>query len=184
MSRIQGKPLKEYPWYLRLFFFLQKKKYGMPLEPTLVWGRQPKLFLVFLKFFRILERKSSPLSPKLRAAVMVSISQINECAFCVDINGNALIERSKNPKILDELAHFRESSAFSDEEKCALEYAEVVTKTDERVSDELFGRLQSYFTDDAIVELTGLIGFQNLSSKFNSAFGIAAYGFAKKSNPD
>jgi alkylhydroperoxidase family enzyme len=40
-------------------------------------------------------------------------------------------------------------------------------------------RLRSHFTDDAIVELTGLIAFQNMSSKFNSALGIPAQGFCK-----
>lgn len=180
MSRISNKPLKQYPWYLRIFFYFQRKKYGSILEPTLVWGRQPKLFLIFLKFFRTLERKSSSLSPKLRSAVMVYVSQINECPFCIDMNGYALIERTKNPNILDELLQLEKSKAFSDEEKCALEYASAMTKTGENISDELFARLQSYFSDDAIVELTALTGFQNLSSKFNSALQISAYGFCKK----
>ena len=39
--------------------------------------------------------------------------------------------------------------------------------------------LRSYFDDDGIVELTGLIAFQNMSSKFNSALGVPARGFCK-----
>jgi hypothetical protein len=38
---------------------------------------------------------------------------------------------------------------------------------------------RSYFDDDGIVELTGLIAFQNMSSKFNSALGVPAQGFCK-----
>jgi alkylhydroperoxidase family enzyme len=38
-------------------------------------------------------------------------------------------------------------------------------------------RLRNYFDDDGIVELTGLIAFQNLSSKFNSALDVPAQGF-------
>lgn len=41
----------------------------------------------------------------------------------------------------------------------------------------LFGRLRAQFSDDETVELTALIGFQNLSSKFNSALGVPAQGF-------
>ncbi len=48
-----------------------------------------------------------------------------------------------------------------------------------QVTDELMTRLQHHFDDDAIVELTGLIAFQNLSSKFNSALDVPPQGFCK-----
>jgi alkylhydroperoxidase family enzyme len=41
-------------------------------------------------------------------------------------------------------------------------------------------RLKSVFDDDTIVELTGLVAFQNLSSKFNSALDVPAQGFCKQ----
>lgn len=40
-----------------------------------------------------------------------------------------------------------------------------------------FERLRRYFNDDAIIELTALIAFQNLSSKFNVALGVEPQGF-------
>ncbi len=55
-----------------------------------------------------------------------------------------------------------------------------MTRSDQRVSDEIMANLRSHFIDDAIVELTGLIAFQNMSSKFNSALGVPAQGFCKK----
>lgn len=79
-------------------------------------------------------------------------------------------------KILD-LAQFRQSPLFTEDEKAALEYAEVVTQSSNKVADELFGRLKSHFQDDAIIELTALIAFQNLSSKFNAALDAASFGF-------
>lgn len=42
--------------------------------------------------------------------------------------------------------------------------------------------LKQHFDDDTIVELTGLIAFQNLSSKFNAALDIEAQGFCKAPN--
>jgi alkylhydroperoxidase family enzyme len=62
----------------------------------------------------------------------------------------------------------------------ALEYAEAMTETSRKVTDELFDRLHAAFDDDAIVELTGLIAFQNLSSKFNSALDVPAQGFCPR----
>jgi alkylhydroperoxidase family enzyme len=43
----------------------------------------------------------------------------------------------------------------------------------------LFERIRTHFNDDAIVELTGLIAFQNMSSKFNSALDLPAQGLCK-----
>jgi len=61
----------------------------------------------------------------------------------------------------------------------ALEYAEAMTETGQRVSDELMSRLKQAFDDDAIIELTALIAFQNLSSKFNSALDVPSQGFCR-----
>ena len=54
-----------------------------------------------------------------------------------------------------------------------------MTRSDLKVEDEQVEHLRSYFDDDRIVELTGLIAFQNMSSKFNSALGVPAQGFCK-----
>jgi alkylhydroperoxidase family enzyme len=61
----------------------------------------------------------------------------------------------------------------------ALEYAEAMTWSDREVDDDLFGRLRHDFDDDAIIELTGLIAFQNMSSKFNSALAVPPAGFCR-----
>jgi alkylhydroperoxidase family enzyme len=80
-------------------------------------------------------------------------------------------------------ALWRESNVFSAAERAALEYAEAVTITDRHVSDETMAKLKQHFDDDAIVELTGLIAFQNLSSKFNSALDVPAQGFCRVPSP-
>jgi alkylhydroperoxidase family enzyme len=64
------------------------------------------------------------------------------------------------------------SPLFNDREKAALEYADGMTITGREVSDELFDRLRSHFSDDAIVELTELIAWENASAKFNRALRV------------
>ncbi len=75
------------------------------------------------------------------------------------------------------LPDWRNSNLYSDEERLALEFAEAVTITEPGVSDDLRARLKTRWNDDTIVELTGLIAFQNLSSKFNSALDVPPQGF-------
>lgn len=126
-----------------------------------------------------LDRKTSPINPVLRSLVTVRVSQINWCRFCVDINSATLAERSGSLDKVEELARWKESDLFNEKEKLVLEYTEAVTYSDRQVTDELIERLKGFFDDDGLVELTGLIAFQNLSSKFNSALDVPPQGFCK-----
>ena len=74
-------------------------------------------------------------------------------------------------------AQFESSPLFSEREKATLAYAEAVTYSDRHPAAEHFARLRRHFDDDAILELTALIAFQNLSSKFNAALGVEPQGF-------
>lgn len=170
--RVSEKQLREYPWILRPFFWSQKRKYGAILQPGLLWARVPKLFWAVATLYGVLDRKSSPLSPVLRSLVMVRVSQINWCRFCVDINSATLAKRSGSMEKVEKLAQWKESDLFDEKEKVVLEYTEAVTFSDQEVTDELIERLKDFFDDDAIVEVTGLIAFQNMSSKFNSALDV------------
>lgn len=166
-----------FPWYVRLFFWNQRRRYGAVLEPTRLWGRTPRVFAALAMLYGALDRRTSPLEPALRSLVTIRISQINWCAFCVDINSATVLERGVDEAKLAELSEFETSTGFSDREKAALAYAEIVTHTDRQTTAADFERLRMHFDDDAIIELTGLVAFQNLSSKFNAALGIEPQGF-------
>lgn len=70
------------------------------------------------------------------------------------------------------LAEYRTSPLYSAEERLALEYADAMTITGREVTDEFFESLRRVFTDDAIVELTAIIAWENASSKFNRALRV------------
>ncbi len=72
---------------------------------------------------------------------------------------------------------WRESTLFSEAERVALEYAERMTITGEKVDDELFARLRAHFTEPQAVELTAAVALENFRSKFNPALGVEAQGF-------
>jgi len=177
MSIITTPAGHQFPWYVRLFFWNQRRKYGAILEPTRLWGRSPRVFISLALLYGALDRRSSPLEPALRALVTVRVSQINWCPFCVDINSATALKRGISDEKLQALADYATSDLYSDREKAALAYAEAMTDSNQKTSAELFTALHRYFDDDAIIELTGLIGFQNMSSKFNAALGVKPQGF-------
>lgn len=183
MSHIETPPDFRYPWYLRLILRLQRRRYGRELAPSRLWGRTPRVFLGLSALYAALDRRSSPLAPALRSLVQVRVSQLNGCAFCTDINSASGMKRGAKREQFSELANFRDSACFSDPEKAALHYAEAMTDTGRRSDAALIARLRQHFSDDEIVELTALIAFQNLSSKFNAALGVPSQGFCAIADP-
>lgn len=181
--RIPERPDKEYPFLVRLIMWAQKKKYGEPLLPAKLWGRSPNLLYGLQAFYRSIDRKSSPLEPSLRALINVKVSQINHCSFCVDIGQALLQKRGVSMEKIMALPDYEKSAIFSEKEKVALAYAEAMTRSERGVDDALFQRLSKEFNEDEIVELTALIGYQNLSSKFNAALNIPSQGFCLPQSP-
>ena len=180
MARIAPKEIKEYPWYIRWVLRSQKKKYGHMMEPILLWGRTPRVFRKFFAIIRAFNRKSSPIDSQLRSLIMTKVAMTNHCSFCVDMNSYMFFKERGEERKIAALMDFEGSEEFSEKEKVVLEYTESITITSETISDELFNRLKSHFSDDAIVELTAIIAFQNMSSKFNSALDANSFGFCKR----
>lgn len=71
---------------------------------------------------------------------------------------------------------FAESPLYDDTERVALEYADAISLSGRDVDDELFARVRSHFDDDALVELTAVVAWENSSSKFNRAMRVPSQG--------
>ena len=175
--RVGERALAALPWFLRPLFWLQRRRWGQVLLPALTWARVPSYYLALIHFYSAIERKRSPLEPGLRSLIQTRISQLDHCAFCVDINAMLAAERSHSMDKALAVGEWRTSALFSERERLALEYAEAVTEG--TVTDELSRRVKVDFDEDGLVELTGLAAFQNMSAKFNAALDIPAQGFCR-----
>ena len=109
---VTPKTATDCPWYLRPFFWNQRRKYGAVLESALLWARSPRLFLGVAILYGMIERKRSPLDPALRSLIIVRVSQINGCHFCVDLNSATLLERGvPMDKVLVNIDRYGNTSA-------------------------------------------------------------------------
>ncbi len=78
------------------------------------------------------------------------------------------------------LAEYATSLLYNNAERTALEYTDAMTITGRDVGDDLFARLRAIYDDDAIVELTAIIAWENSSSKFNRALRVPSQGLWKR----
>ncbi len=79
------------------------------------------------------------------------------------------------------LEEYATSYLYDEKERAALEYADAITLSERDVDDELFARLKRFFEDDALVELTAVIAWENASSKFNRALRVPSQELWRRS---
>ncbi len=98
--------------------------------------------------------KNSSLGPRLVELVNLRVSQINGCGLCMDMHWRDLIKQEADPRHLNAVAGWREAPFFSDRERAALHWAELVNAIPSGdPSDADFASLQAHFTDEEIVQL-------------------------------
>jgi len=81
---------------------------------------------------------------------------------------------------IDALGDYASSDLYDERERAALAYADAMTTTPVDVSDEVFARVREHFDDDAIVELTEIIAWENASARFNRALRVPSQGLWKR----
>ncbi|MFP2468376.1 carboxymuconolactone decarboxylase family protein [Pseudescherichia vulneris] len=120
----------------------------------------PEVYAAFVQASKALERSDLDLS--LIELVYLRVSQINGCAFCLEMHSKALRKQGVEQVKLDALAGWRVSHQFSDRERVALAWAEDVTDIARtRAEDSMYEPVLAYFSAKEISELTFAISLMN-----------------------
>lgn len=109
---------------------------------------------------------------KLRALIELRVSQINGCAYCVDLHTTQARTAGETQQRLDCLTVWREGPLFDEREKAAFAWAESVTLiSDDGAPKPLFDSLSNHFTKEQIVDLTLIIAQMNAWNRLAISFG-------------
>jgi AhpD family alkylhydroperoxidase len=112
--------------------------------------------------------KKSPVEEKLLQLVYFRVSQINGCAYCLDMHGKDARALGETEQRLYGLSAWRETPFYTDRERAALAWAEAVNGC--HVPDETFTRVKEHFSDEELIDLTLAISTINTWNRFNIAF--------------
>ena len=118
-------------------------------------------------------RNAAPsIEPRLRELINLRVSQINGCAFCMDMHAAALARSGVEQRVLNVVAGWREAHRlFSARERAALAWAEAVNAVPHRSpSDEEFRAMRDHFQDKEIVEITIAVGAIRAFNMVNASF--------------
>ena len=113
----------------------------------------------------------SALEKPLIELVRLRASQINGCAYCVDLHSADARKAGENERRLAGLTVWRETPFFSERERAALEWTEAVTLVSQtHVPDTAWERLEPHFSPEEIVDLTLLVVAINAWNRFAISF--------------
>jgi len=113
----------------------------------------------------------SPIEQQLLDLINFRVSQINGCAYCLDMHSKDLRAHGETEQRLYMLDAWRESPPYTDRERAALAWAEAVTKLDNNnVPDEVYEKALAQFSEEELVDLTMAVNGINSWNRLNVAF--------------
>ncbi|MBV9254417.1 MAG: carboxymuconolactone decarboxylase family protein [Actinobacteria bacterium] len=155
-----------------------KKMFGEVPEPAeLFWHNRPVLTTT-MRFGQKVQ-KWNALDRNLASFAHMAVASFVGCSWCLDLNYFHMHNEGLDETKASEIPRWHESSVFTPLERDVLEYAEAMSDTPPRVTDDLFARLLERLGAAAMVELTSLVGFANMTTRGNVAMGIESQGFSK-----
>ncbi|MDP4216497.1 MAG: carboxymuconolactone decarboxylase family protein [Bacteroidota bacterium] len=113
--------------------------------------------------------KKSGLGEKLLVLVEYRVSQLNGCAFCLDMHYKDAVHLGETEQRLYSLPAWRECPWYNDAERAVLAYTDSLT-THADADDNVFTTLTSFFSSKEIADLTFAIGLTNTWNRLNKAF--------------
>ena len=120
----------------------------------------------------------SGLEESLLGLVFLRASQINGCAFCIDMHWKDLRAMGQSEEALYMLDAWRESPGYTERERAALAWTEAVTLvTEGHVADDVYAAAHKQFSDAELVNLTLAITVINSWNRMNIAFRVPAGGY-------
>jgi len=146
--------------------------------------QSPELFKKFLEFTMAFSHSS--IEESIRELVEVRVSQINGCAFCVDMHVKRATIHGERALRLHHVAIWRESNLFTPRERACLAWAEALTQIPAHgVEDAIYERVRTQLSEKEISDLTFSVMTINAWNRVNVAFHVEpgmfdkAYGLEK-----
>ncbi len=112
--------------------------------------------------------KKSPLEDSLLELVYFRVSQINHCAYCLDMHSKDARHKGETEQRIYGLSAWREAPYYSERERAAFTWAEAITNCS--VPDTIYNEVKDQFTEEELIDLTLAITTVNTWNRINLAF--------------
>ena len=176
-TRIEPLPPNRAGLLTRVMYRVAKRRYGQVPEPFAVAAHHRKLMIAGAVHETMIDRASKTLPVSVRELAVFWTARKIGCSWCVDFG--SMLQRLDGLDIqrLKDIDNYATSTAFTDDERAAIAYADAMTTDPHTVTDEQVADLRARFGDAGVFELTYQIGVENMRARVNAALGITEQGF-------
>jgi AhpD family alkylhydroperoxidase len=176
-TRIEPLPPKRANWLIRATYRYSRRRFGEVPEPFAVAAHHPRLLIATAVHETMLQSASRKLPASVRELAVLWTARTVGCSWCVDFGSMLQRLDGLDMERLKDIDNYATSTAFSDDERAAIAYADAITTDPHTVTDEQVADLRTRFGDDGVFELTYQIGLENMRARMNTALGITEQGF-------
>jgi AhpD family alkylhydroperoxidase len=176
-TRIEPLPPKRAGLMTRAMYRVAKRRYGEVPEPFAVVAHHRRLLIASAVHETMVQRASRTLPASVRELAVLWTARKIGCSWCVDFG--SMLQRLDGLDVerLKEIDSYATSSAYTDDERAAIAYADAMTTDPHTVTDEQVADLRTRFGDAGVIELTYQIGLENMRARVNATLGITEQGF-------
>jgi len=171
MARVRNIPSSELPDDLAAIYEEFATAYGPFRNQVAVFAHVPPALRHLMPLLLEL-RQAKTLPKRYLELAIVTVSQLNECDYCVAHHKPFLTVEGLSPEGIDRLLEYQEHPELDAVDKLVVEYSIAAWNTPNRLRDALFDRLREHFSEAQIVELTLRITLCGFFNKFNDALQI------------
>ena len=157
--------------------FSRKLLGSVPEPAEVMWHNRP--VLTSMMRLGAKAQKWNQLDPNLKSFAHMAVAAQIGCSWCLDFGYFHAHNEGLDEAKASQVPRWRESRVFTSLESEVMEYAEAMSETPPRVTDEMAARLLEQIGAPGLVELTAWVAFSNMSTRSNVALGIESQGVSK-----
>jgi AhpD family alkylhydroperoxidase len=154
-------------------------RYGAVPEPLDRWYPHGGVFWTWSTLELMFEATWRHLPSNIRQLAILETASLIDCPWCLDFGSHQVAKAGIAEDKIRELHRWRTSTAYDEDERLALEYAEQLSATPALVDDTLVSALRARFGEKGFVELTASIALEHQRSRFNKATGALSQGWSR-----
>ncbi|MDR6300958.1 carboxymuconolactone decarboxylase family protein [Mesonia maritima] len=135
-----------------------------PQQRINIKALEPECWKLIIEIEHYLANTS--LDPQLRELIKIRTSQINKCAFCIDLHTKDALKLGETERRIFALSAWQESPLFSEKERAVLKLTEEITKiTEAGVTDDTYDKISTLFSKNEIAQIIIAINHMNFLNR-------------------
>jgi uncharacterized peroxidase-related enzyme len=167
MSRIEPLAIDLHQVELKPAFDQYKRSLGFVPNSVLIMQRRPKLVKALAQLAAAVWDPESLVNVGFKRLIAHMASRASGCRYCMAHTAGGALHLGVDPAKLEAIWSYSSSPLYSEAERVALDFSLAAASVPNAVDDELFAKMRQHWSEDEIVEITGVISLFGFMNRWN-----------------